>query len=116
MIIIAHRLSTVEKADRIIVINKGEVVEQGSHNDLLKKGGLYAMLVRKQMVADEEKLSCEEEEQSMPLSTDSEIQNEPNDLGRSHSNSTAEQSSMATTPEQGNGIEELHDFLKTPIR
>ena len=52
---IAHRLSTVEKADRIIVINKGEVVEQGSHSDLLKKGGLYATLVRKQMVAEEER-------------------------------------------------------------
>ena len=56
MIVIAHRLSTVEKADRIIVINKGEVVEQGSHNDLLKKkGGLYATLVRKQMVAEEDR-------------------------------------------------------------
>ena len=54
VIVIAHRLSTVEKADRIIVINKGEVVEQGSHSDLLKKGGLYATLVRKQMVAEEE--------------------------------------------------------------
>ena len=55
MIVIAHRLSTVEKADRIIVINKGEVVEQGSHSDLLKKGGLYATLVRKQMVAEEDR-------------------------------------------------------------
>ena len=55
VIVIAHRLSTVEKADRIIVINKGEVVEQGSHNDLLKKGGLYATLVRKQMVAEEDR-------------------------------------------------------------
>ena len=54
---IAHRLSTVEKADRIIVINKGEVVEQGSHSDLLKKGGLYATLVRKQMVAEEDEKS-----------------------------------------------------------
>ena len=63
MIVIAHRLSTVEKADRIIVINKGEVVEQGSHNDLLKKGGLYAMLVRKQMVADEDKRTEIEEPQ-----------------------------------------------------
>ena len=56
MIVIAHRLSTVEKADRIIVINKGEAVEQGSHNDLpKKKGGLYATLVRKQMVAEEDR-------------------------------------------------------------
>ena len=54
MIVIAHRLSTVENADRIIVINKGEVVEQGSHSDLLKKGGMYATLVRKQMVAEDE--------------------------------------------------------------
>ena len=54
MIVIAHRLSTVENANRIIVINKGEVVEQGSHGDLLKKGGMYAMLVKKQMVAEEE--------------------------------------------------------------
>ena len=57
VIVIAHRLSTVEKADRIIVINKGEVVEQGSHSDLLKKGGLYATLVRKQMVAEEDEKS-----------------------------------------------------------
>ena len=55
VIVIAHRLSTVEKADRIIVINKGEVVEQGSHSDLLKKGGLYATLVRKQMVTEEDR-------------------------------------------------------------
>ena len=61
---IAHRLSTVEKADRIIVINKGEVVEQGSHNDLLKKGGLYAMLVKKQMVADKNK-NDEKEKQEL---------------------------------------------------
>ena len=54
VIVIAHRLSTVEKADRIIVINKGEVVEEGSHSDLLKKGGLYATLVKKQMVAEKE--------------------------------------------------------------
>ena len=65
VIVIAHRLSTVEKADRIIVINKGEVVEQGSHSDLLKKGGLYATLVRKQMVAEGDKKSEKEPEQEL---------------------------------------------------
>ena len=105
---IAHRLSTVEKADRIIVINKGEVVEQGSHSDLLKKGGLYTTLVRKQMVAEEEKLICEGE-------TESEIQNESDDLGRSHSNSETEQW-QAAMPECGDGTVELHHFLKTPVK
>ena len=100
---IAHRLSTVEKADRIIVINKGEVVEQGSHSDLLKKGGLYATLVRKQMVAEEEKLISERE-------AESEIQNESDNLGRSRSNTSEAE------PELGDGIVELHDFLKTPIK
>ena len=65
MIVIAHRLSTVEKADRIIVINKGEVVEQGSHSDLLKKGGLYATLVRKQMTVVEEEKNSEKESQEL---------------------------------------------------
>ncbi len=43
-IVIAHRLSTVKDADRIIVIDKGEVIEQGSHEALLKKEGEYANL------------------------------------------------------------------------
>ncbi|XP_033748629.1 ATP-binding cassette sub-family B member 9-like [Pecten maximus] len=49
VIIIAHRLSTVEKADRIIVIDKGQVVEQGSHSELLSRKGLYAKLVKRQL-------------------------------------------------------------------
>ncbi len=43
-IIIAHRLTTVKKADRIIVMDKGEIVEQGSHNELLNKNGYYKTL------------------------------------------------------------------------
>ncbi len=47
-IIVAHRLSTIQSADRIIVIDGGTVVQEGRHDDLLKDGGLYASLYREQ--------------------------------------------------------------------
>jgi len=43
-ILIAHRLSTVKSADRIIVMEKGRIIEEGNHQGLLKSGGYYAML------------------------------------------------------------------------
>ena len=43
-IVIAHRLSTIQKMDRIVVLQNGKIVEQGSHKDLLSKGGIYADL------------------------------------------------------------------------
>ncbi|XP_045173941.2 ABC-type oligopeptide transporter ABCB9-like isoform X2 [Mercenaria mercenaria] len=50
VIIIAHRLSTVERADRIIVIDKGEVIEQGTHKQLLGLKGIYTNLVKRQLL------------------------------------------------------------------
>lgn len=47
-IIIAHRLSTVRNADRIVVINLGEIVEMGNHQQLMEKGGLYSHLYEMQ--------------------------------------------------------------------
>ncbi len=45
-LVIAHRLSTIEKADRILVLDQGQLVEQGTHTELLEKNGLYTQLYK----------------------------------------------------------------------
>ena len=44
VIAIAHRLSTIAAMDRLIVMDKGKIVEQGSHKELIEQGGIYAQL------------------------------------------------------------------------
>ena len=48
MLIVAHRLSTIQHADNIILIKHGEIIEQGNHQELLKKKGQYYNLYRLQ--------------------------------------------------------------------
>jgi ABC-type multidrug transport system fused ATPase/permease subunit len=45
VVVVAHRLSTIRKANRIVVMQRGQIAEQGSHEQLLAYGGLYAHLV-----------------------------------------------------------------------
>ena len=47
-VVIAHRLATVEASDRILVLKRGELIEQGSHQQLRANGGLYAQLAELQ--------------------------------------------------------------------
>jgi len=51
-IIVAHRLSTVRDADRIVVLDGARVVEQGRHDELMARRGTYHHLVQHQLIAD----------------------------------------------------------------
>jgi len=49
VLVVAHRLSTVRNADKVCVIQAGELIEEGKHDDLIAKAGLYKRLVKRQL-------------------------------------------------------------------
>ncbi len=52
-VVIAHRISTIKDLDQIVVLDEGRIVERGSHLELLARGGLYADMYRRQLLAEE---------------------------------------------------------------
>ena len=63
VVMVAHRLSTVKNADSICVIDKGQVLEQGTHDELVNKNGIYASMVSKNAQKKGDMLDQEEEEE-----------------------------------------------------
>jgi ATP-binding cassette subfamily B protein len=59
VLVIAHRLATVQRADRILVLEAGRIVEQGSHNQLLASGGRYRDLCRRQFIHLDPSTHCQ---------------------------------------------------------
>ncbi len=51
-LVIAHRLATIQKADRILVFEAGRIIEEGSHAGLIRQGGLYARLADLQFAGE----------------------------------------------------------------
>ena len=58
------RLSTIQNADVIVVINKGEVIEKGTHQELLDMDGLYANLVHRQLAHEEAEVAIEQRQRT----------------------------------------------------
>lgn len=63
-IIVAHRLSTIRTADKIAVVSKGLIAEEGTHNELVERNGLYADLIRLQMEGQEDAQDADPEAES----------------------------------------------------
>lgn len=110
MLVVAHRLSTVEKANNIIVIDRGCVAEQGSHAQLMARGGIYSKLVQRQLLG---------------IETGAEVLNPPKELSwksdggrqRRRQSSSASEAEITMrywkgTAVCGNGIELLEGSLQ----
>ncbi len=69
-LIISHRVSTVQHADEIVVLDDGRIVEQGTHDELVRLDGLYASMYRRQLLAEELDVDPEDEQIQLSPSPD----------------------------------------------
>lgn len=73
IVVIAHRLSTIRDANNIVVLKQGEIAEQGTHDELVAKDGVYKKLVDRQLVqkalddGNTEALTAQKEDWTIPL-------------------------------------------------
>ena len=99
-IVIAHKLATIRKADNIVVMTKGKIVEQGTHEGLIAKNGAYAHLVKIQNLTLSEESG---EKVNVEDSSDMEAEGDPADLTKSLTRyATAERARMEEQKERDN--------------
>lgn len=103
-IVIAHRLSTIKSADNIVVMTKGRIVEQGTHDALLERKGAYYNLVEAQRIAaenenknQEEIAILDEKDQNLvrAASKGQDLEEDPNDLKLNRTQTSKSKSSIA---------------------
>ncbi|KAF5395037.1 Multidrug resistance protein 1A [Paragonimus heterotremus] len=70
VIMVAHRLTTVRDADKILVVDRGKVKETGTHEELVRLGGIYASMLKAQSTQDDETTEDSDNETSRPIPTD----------------------------------------------
>ncbi|KAF6771877.1 hypothetical protein AHF37_09357, partial [Paragonimus kellicotti] len=70
VIMVAHRLTTVRDADKILVVDRGKVKESGTHEKLVRLGGIYASMLKSQSTDDDETPEDSDNETSTPIPTD----------------------------------------------
>ncbi|PKS12635.1 hypothetical protein jhhlp_000843 [Lomentospora prolificans] len=80
-ITIAHKLATIRNADNIVVMDKGRIIEQGTHRSLLESNGAYARLVRAQDLSMTAKQDSESDSSDKDTQDEAEDQDEPKHLG-----------------------------------
>lgn len=103
-IVIAHKLATIRKADNVVVMTKGKIIEQGTHEGLIAKEGAYAHLVKIQNLT----LSGESDDQVHVEDSSSEVNEDPADLTKSLTKyPTAERTRMEAQKQRDN-----YDFHK----
>ncbi len=97
---IAHRLSTVRDADLILVLDHGELVEQGTHDELLARDGLYAQLHEAQTRGKRQRLDAGTRRDALALSR------RPRGAGRTSSASASRERSRTTRGRRTRGAHE----------
>jgi len=114
VMLIAHRLSTVMGADKIVVVDAGRVVEQGTHSELLENGHIYAQLVQRQLAAQANTISEEPAKPSSSSPADSDMPTEPHKRsGKGKGKGKGKQTAVGNETRAADSIDGLFDQLSS---